>query len=350
MSTGQDFSSDNASPVAPEVLAALAAANAGTAASYGDDPWTVRLKEAIAVFFERPCAVFPVFTGTAANALALSHLAPSYGAIFAHESAHLAVDECGAPEFFTGGAKVVPIAGPRGKVTPEALEAALAKYPRGVMHHHQPAVLSVTQGTECGTVYQSVELRALCATAAVRGLKVHMDGARFANALVATGASPADLTWRAGVEALSLGFTKNGALSGEAVVVFEPALADGLIYRQKRAGHVASKMRFASAQLLAMLDGGLWRRLAANANARASELAAGAADLGLAPHWPAEINEVFLPLERASADRLRALGFRFHPWWPEPEAGPGLYRFVTSFASKPQDVEALLAALARVRA
>src|SRR6185312_1799022 len=248
-------------------------------------------------------AVFPVATGTAANALALAALTPPWGAIYCHEAAHIQSDECGAPEFFAAGAKLLPLAGEDAKLMPATVEAALLE--RGVVHHVQPSALSISQATEAGTLYRPAEIAALGALARRHGLALHMDGARFANAVAALGCAPADLTWRAGVDALSFGATKNGALAAEAVIFFDPAKAADLAYRRKRAGHLFSKMRFLSAQLDAYLADGLWLRNARHANAMAARLGQGLARLpGARLVHPVEANEVFVELAEASIAAL----------------------------------------------
>jgi threonine aldolase len=255
-----DFASDNAWGAAPEILAALTAANSGPTPAYGADDWTARAERRLAEVFERDCAVFLVATGTAANALALAALAPPWGAIFCHETAHVADDECGAPEFYTAGAKLVGIPGAAGKIPEAGLGRALARYPRGLVKQVQPAALTLSQATECGTIYTCAEIAALADMAHAAGLGVHMDGARFANALVSLGCTAADMTWKAGVDVLSFGATKNGALACEAVVFFDPAQADDFAFRRKRGGHTLSKGRLLGAQMLAYLEGDHFRR------------------------------------------------------------------------------------------
>ncbi|HKZ73498.1 MAG TPA: beta-eliminating lyase-related protein, partial [Steroidobacteraceae bacterium] len=302
------FYSDNTATACPELLAAIHDANVGLATAYGDDAWTQRLDGACSEFFGAEARAFAVATGTAANSLALATLCPPYGAVFAHEEAHIVRDECGAPEFFSGGARVVTVAGEHGKLTPAALRAALDANPPSV-HTLQPAAISLTQSTELGTVYRADELRALSDLAHERGLKVHMDGARFANAVVSLGCHPAEITWRAGIDVLSFGATKNGALTAEAVVFFDAALVRDFELRRKRAGHLLSKSRYAAAQLLAYVQTGVWRRNAERANALASRIAAAAA--GALLH-PVEANEVFVRLGDAGKARLRARGFEFY--------------------------------------
>ncbi len=339
-----DFSSDNAAGAAPAILEALAEAAHGTAPAYGEDPLTKRVEARIANLFECDPAVFLVATGSAANALALATLTPSYGAVLCHEASHIQMDECGAPEFFSGGAKLIPLPGFAAKLTPETVEDALRYLPSGVVHHVQARCLSLTQSTECGTVYTPDEIRALCDLAHGHGLRVHMDGARFANAAVALGLAPADLTWRAGVDVLVLGATKNGALGAEAVIFFDKALAGDFVFRRKRAGHLISKSRFIAAQVDAYLAGDLWLTLAAHANDRARELAAGLSALpGAEVVYPCQANEVFAALPDGLGEALLAAGARFYPWvTPGDPAAGRLVRMVTSFQTSPETVSRFL--------
>ena len=332
------FTSDNVAGAAPEILSALVeAAREGPMASYGADPVTARLKERVADLFEAEVEVFPVATGTAANALALSCLTPPFGSVYCHVDAHVNTDECGAPELQTGGAKLVGLPGAHGRIEPETLEDALAAAPFGFVHAVQPSALSLSQATEAGTVYAPDEVEQLSAIARRRGMTVHMDGARFANALVRLGCTPAEVTWKAGVDVLSLGATKNGALAAEAVVFFDKALARDFGYRRKRGGHLFSKMRFLSAQLDAWLKDGLWLRLANNANAMADRLAEGLSGLpGAELENPVEANEVFVSLPEPVTEGLLARGYQFYRW-----DGP-VVRLVTSYETKPGDVDALL--------
>lgn len=332
-----DFRSDNTAGVAPEVMDAIARAATGTAAPYGEDPWTARLTARLAEVFETAVAVYPVATGTAANALALAALTPPWGAVYCQREAHIQVDECGAVGLQTGGATLVPLDGPHGKLDPDTLADTLAEAGAGVVHRVQPAALCLTQATEAGTVYTPAEVAALTAVARSHGLKVHMDGARFANAVAALGRTPAEVTWRAGVDVLTLGATKNGALAAEAVVFFDAALAHDFGFRRKRAGHLLSKTRFISAQLDAWLDGGLWLRLAAHANAMAARLSAGLAALpGTTLAHPTEANEVFVRLPEPVIAALEAAGFAFYRW------DGGLIRLVTSFDTPRVAVDGLL--------
>jgi len=337
-----DFSSDNAYGAWPEILAAVTDAAAGSARSYGEDAITARLGARFCEIFECEVAVFPVISGTAANALALATLVPPHGAIFCHGESHIAVDECGAPEFFSHGAKLVPLEGEGAKLVPATLEGALAHFHKGFVHHAQPACLSITQATELGTVYTPEEIAALAAQARAHGMSLHMDGARFANALAHLGCTPAEASWRAGVDVLSFGATKNGALGAEAVIFFDPAKAGDFAYRRKKAGHLISKMRFVSAQLEAYLADGRWLEHAARANRLAARLAAGlSAVAGVAIATPVEANAVFAFLPDALAARLRQNGASFYDWAP-PSGGRRLVRLVVSSLTPEEDVEIFL--------
>ena len=346
-----NFASDNAAGAAPSILAALADANRGAAAAYGEDPWSQRAVSGIAEIFERDVAAFLVATGTAANALALAALARPWEAVFCHEEAHVHDDECGAPEFFTCGAKLVGVPGYAGKITPEALREALARFPRGLVKSCQPAALTLSQVTEAGTVYSLEEIAGLAETAHSAGVAVHMDGARFANALVALDCTPAEMTWRAGVDALSFGATKNGAFACEAVVFFDKARAESFPYQRKRGGHTLSKGRLLGAQMAAYLDNGLWLELAARANASARRLSDGLVALpGLRAVWPTDANEVFVAAPTARLKGWRAAGAVFYEWPtsgvpPERALGPTetLIRLVTSFETAAADIDSFLA-------
>ena len=342
-----DFTSDNSYGAAPQILDALIAVSSGAALAYGEDAISTRLALRFSEIFAREVAVFPVVTGTAANCLAFAALVPPHGAILCHEAAHIEVDECGAPEFFTHGAKLIRIAGEGGKLTPAALAVTLARFRPGDVHQVQPAVVSITQATEAGTVYRPDEILALARVAHDRGMRLHMDGARFANAVAYLDCPAAELTWRAGVDVLSFGATKGGAFAAEAVVFFDPIMAGDFVYRRKKAGHLLSKMRFISAQLDAYLADGLWLTLAARANALARKLAEGLARIpGGALVYPVEANEVFVRLPNADVARLRDAGAKFYDWEP-PDDGKTMIRLVTSFATEEKDVELLLAAASR---
>ena len=335
------FFSDNTASACPEILAALQAINHGRVAAYGDDEWTQRLDGVFSEHFGTPVRVFPVISGTAANALSLATLAPPYGAIFAHEESHIAVDECGAPGFFSGGAQLMLLPGEHGKVTVEPLQAALARL-RGDVHNVQPAALSLVQATELGAAYRPQELATLAEFAHERGMKVHMDGARFANVVAFLDCHPGDITWRAGIDVLSFGATKNGALAAEAVVFFDPALVRDFELRRKRAGHLLSKSRYVSAQLIAYLESGLWQRNAQQTNRLAQDIARAA---GARLLHPVEANEVFVRLGVAGRAQLRAAGFGFYDWGPEAD---GEARLVVAWDQPEEEVKALCSALARI--
>ena len=336
-----DFRSDNTSGVAAPILAAIQAANSGTAAAYGADEATAALDAQFSEVFETEVTVFPVGTGTAANALALSALTPSYGAVYCHRQSHVLQDECGAPELFTGGARMVGIEGEHGKFTPQTLGAAIAAATPHGEHNMQPAAVSIAESTEAGTLYSGGEIRALTAVAAEAGdLGVHMDGARFANAVAALDVAPADLTWRAGVDVMSFGATKNGAMAAEAVVFFDQGRAHDFSFRRKRAGQLYSKMRFLSAQLAAYLGGGLWLDNARHANAQAQRLSAGLAEVtGVEVRHPTEANEVFVSLSLAMAAGLEAQGFGF---FGAPDGDRMTVRLVTSFQTLGNEVNAFV--------
>src|SRR5882724_9428765 len=290
------FASDNAAGIAPEILAAIARANDGATLAYGNDDWTKRVEEKFAEIFAHEVAVFLVPTGTGANALALAHLTPPWGAVLCHGEAHIAVDECGAPEFFGGGIKLIGLAGEGCKIAPATLRHALEHGQWGGPHHVSPAVLSISQATEAGTIYRPDELRQLADIAHAHGLAVHLDGARIGNALARMNASPAQATWQAGVDALSFGATKGGALAAEAVLFFDPARGANMSERRKRGGHLISQHRFIATQIEAYLADDLWLTLARHANAMADRLAEGLTRAGFAPVWPVEANELFVAL------------------------------------------------------
>jgi len=332
------FKSDNTAAAAPEILQAIAEANLGYARGYGDDEWSARLTARFNELFEREVRVFPVATGTAANALALATLVPPYGAVITHEEAHIVRDECGAPEFMTGGARLLLTRGPGAKLDPATLRGALDGLPTSV-HTVQPRAISITQATELGTVYTPNEVRALSAIAKAEGLAVHMDGARFANAIAALDCRPAEITWRAGVDVLSFGATKNGALTAEAVVFFDPGRIADFEWRRKRAGHLLSKMRFVSAQWLAYLADDLWLKLARRANTLAKDIGAAA---GSSLLHPVEANEIFVKLGAERIASLRSRGFEFYDWGATHS---GEARFVVSWSQSDDDVEALCRAL-----
>jgi threonine aldolase len=341
-----NFCSDNVTGIAPEILAALIAANEGAAMPYGDDECSRRLEGLFSELFETAVTVFPVATGSAANALALSVITPPFGAIYCHDRSHINLDECGAPEFYTGGAKLVTFSSNDGKIPAIDLAKTLETAGAGVVHRVQPAAVSLTQATEAGTVYRAAEIEEIAGIVHDRGLYLHVDGARFANAVVSLGCSPADITWRVGVDILSFGATKNGAMAAEAVVFFRPDLAQTFSYRRKRGGHLFSKLRFLSAQLEAYIEDNLWLRHAAHANQMAAKLATGLSQLpGVRLCYAVEANEVFAQLPEAVIDTLLAAGFQFYRW--EQENGVTTVRLVTAFNTKVEDVNAFLAVAAQ---
>ena len=340
-----NFCSDTTACVAPEIMDALVAANSGQAMPYGDDQATGRLAGLYGALFETGVSVYPVGTGTAANALALSLMTPPYGAIYCHREAHIEVDECGAPELFTGGAKLVVLDGGDGKIPSGGLAAALERAGGGDVHHVPPAVLSLTQQTECGTVYTPREVTALSEVAHGQGLHVHMDGARFANAVASLGCSPAEASWRSGVDILSFGATKNGALAAEAVIIFKPELAAEAAYRHKRAGQLYSKMRFLSVQLETYIADGLWLANAKAANAQAARLAEGIeATPNVELLYPVQGNELFATLSEPVLSGLLDDGFTFNR---RRQGGVVTARLVTAFNTTPEDVDAFIESLRR---
>jgi len=338
-----NFCSDNTAGAHPRILAALTAVNDGAAMPYGNDDLTRTVEARIGEIFERDCVVFLVGTGTAANVLSLATLTPPWGVIYCHPESHINVDECGAPEFYTGGAKLVPVPGAHGKIVATDFEAAITG--AGVVHHSQPASISLTQATEAGTVYTPAEIGGIGEIARRHGLGLHVDGARFANALVHLGCTPAEMTWKAGVDALSFGATKNGALAAEAVVVFDRAKASTLGYRRKRGGQLWSKMRFLAAQFDAYLADDLWLANARHANAMAAELMRGLSALPAARiEHPVQANEIFVTLPEPVIRGLEGDGFRFYRWLGD---GSALLRLVTSFNTEPKAVAAFLASARR---
>jgi threonine aldolase len=340
-----NFGSDNVTPACDAVMQAVNAANSGAAASYGGDELTARLQTRASELFETEVAIFPVTTGTAANSLALSQITAPFGAIYCYEAAHIVTDECGAPEFFTGGAKLIGLPAPDGKITPSQLTHAFSFADDMGVHHVKPAAISLTQATEWGTVYTNEEIAALSQLAKQRGLRLHMDGARFANALVHLHCSAAEATWKSGVDVLSLGATKNGALCAEAVLFFDPALAADFERRRKRAGHLWSKMRFLSAQLLAYLSDDVWLKNARHANAMAEALAQGLRTMSAARVLqPVHANEVFVELPEKTVVALESAAFKFYRW-PLHQSDRGIaIRLVTSYMTQGPEVEAFIAA------
>ncbi len=337
-----DFRSDNCGRAAPELIEALAAANRGTALGYGGDPFTAALQASCAEVFERPVRVYPVPTGTAANAVALAASSTPFGAVYCSAEAHVNTSECNATSFFGGGTKLVPVAGEHGKIDPAALEIAIAGAGRGLAHKSQPAAVNLVQATDLGAIYTLDEVAAVGEVAREHRLVVHMDGARFANALATLGCTPAQATWRAGVDVLSLGVTKNGGLLSDAIVVFSPDIATDIGYHLRRAGMVWSKMRFASAQVTAYLENDLWLRLARQANAAATALAehirpvAGARLLA-----PVQANELFVEMAPSALTALEEAGFLFY------RRGRDVARFVCRWDTGKEELAALGEAIAR---
>ena len=337
-----DYRSDNTGRATPEILEALIRANHGTALGYGGDDWTAALQQRFSELFETAVRVFPVATGTAANALALASLGPSWGNVYCSEVAHINTAEANAAGFFGGGMKLVAVAGNHGKIDAVALAETLAGIAPGQIHRGQPSVVSLTQATDLGAVYTLDEIRAVAEAARARGLKLHMDGARFANALARLGCSPAELTWRCGIDIMSFGATKNGGALCDAIVVFTPDIADVVAVQLRRAGQVWSKMRFASAQLIAYVENGLWLDMAGASNRMAARIAAGLSEIpSVRLLAPVEANEIFLELPSAAMDALQADGFQFY------RRSQSLARFVCRFDTTEAEADALLAALRR---
>lgn len=339
---GAQFGSDNHAGICPEAMAALVEANRGHARAYGRDPWTEAAAKAVCRVFDADAEVFFVLTGTAANALAIASICRSTDAVVCHANSHINVDECAAPEFFSGGAKLLTAAPPLAKLSPADV-VALSRAPQDE-HSARPRALAVTQATELGTVYTRDELVALCDVAHDRGMKVHLDGARFANAVASLACAPAELAQRAGVDVLALGGTKNGMPLGEALVFFDRALADEFARRRMQAGQLASKMRFLAAPWIAMLEGGAWLRHAAHANAMASRLYDAIRDLpGVVPIAPVQANGVFVHLPRRAIDALHRRGWQFYVF-----VGDTGCRFMCAWDTDEASVDAFAAELREV--
>ena len=338
--TRRQFASDNYAGICPEAWAALSEANAGHEVSYGNDTWTQKASDLLREIFERDCDVFFVFNGTSANSLSLASLCQSYNSVLCHELAHVEVAECGAPEFFSNGAKVLLLAGANGKISPPEIERAVNK--RTDLHYPKPRVVSVTQATEVGTVYSLDEVRALVEVARRQGLRVQMDGARFANAVASLTVAPADLTWRAGVDVLCFGMTKNGIAVGEAVVFFDRELAREFDYRCKQGGQLASKMRFLSAPWTGMLKDGAWLRHAAHANAMAQRLGTGLRGVpGVQISYPVDSNAVFAKIPPAAEKQMHERGWKFYTGVVTPDES----RLMCSWDTTPEDVDSFVADL-----
>ncbi|MBA1273205.1 threonine aldolase family protein [Stutzerimonas azotifigens] len=333
--TTQQFASDNYAGICPEAWAAMAEANQGHQRAYGEDSWTARAADHFRRLFETDCEVFFAFNGTAANSLALASLCQSYHSVICGDTAHVETDECGAPEFFSNGSKLLLARTEQGKLTPEAIREVALK--RQDIHFPKPRVVSLTQATEVGTVYRPAELQAISQTCRELGLHLHMDGARFANACESLGCSPAELTWKAGVDVLCFGGTKNGMAVGEAILFFDRKLAEDFDYRCKQAGQLASKMRYLSAPWVGVLQDDAWLRHAGNANGCARRLAELVADVpGVELMFPVEANGVFLQLSEPAIEALRARGWRFYTF-----IGAGGARFMCSWDTELERVEEL---------
>jgi threonine aldolase len=332
----QEFASDNTAGICPEVAAAIVEANAGTAASYGDDEWTRRLCDRVRELFEIDCDVFVVFNGTAANALALAQLCQPFHSIVCHQNAHIENDECGACEFYTGGSKLIPTPGANGKIDLHEVEAALAR--QHELHSHKPRAISLTQVTELGTVYSIDETGEISAYSKKRSMLLHMDGARFANAVAALGCAPKEITWRVGVDALSFGGTKNGLAAGELVVFFNKQHSVDFEYRVKQGGHLASKMRFLAAPWLALIENNVWLKNARHANTAARRLADGLRDGGAEIVFPVESNAIFVRLDPNVVSKLRHLGWDFYKF-----IEPDIYRVMCAWSTNDEAIAAFLA-------
>ncbi|CAN7365035.1 low specificity L-threonine aldolase [Pararhizobium sp. LjRoot255] len=345
------FSSDNWAGAHPVIAESLVKAAGGFASAYGTSDLDKKVEKTLSDVFERDVAVFFVATGTAANSLAFSSVNRPGGHIFCHREAHVNVDECGAPEFFSHGSRLTPVDGPLGKIDPVRLEAEIKRFPPGFVHGGQPMAITMTQATEAGTVYSLDEIDTIAHIARKFKLPLHMDGARFANALVTLDVSPAEMTWKRGIDLLSFGGTKNGCWCAEALILFDTAKAGQMHYLRKRSGQLFSKSRFIAAQFDAYLEGGLWLDLARHANGMANRLAEGIeASRGARLAWPSGSNELFVILKKDTAKKLEEKGAVFYDW-PVPHtlagsiaADEGLYRLVTSFATTKEDVERFIAA------
>ncbi len=342
MTSRRQFTSDNRAGICPEALNAIQAANVGHAASYGDDEWTRKAADAIRTLFETDCDVYFVFNGTAANSLALATLCRSYQSVICHETSHVETDECGAPEFFGAGTKLLLASGNLGKISPSEVHRICTR--RTDIHFPRPHALSISQATELETVYSVEEVRLVCAAAKAQGLRVHMDGARFANAVASLGCHPADITWRAGVDVLCFGGTKNGMPVGEAVVFFDRTLSGEFAFRCKQAGQLASKMRFLAAPWVGMLESGAWLKHASRANAMASLLARHLRSIpGIDILFPVEANSVFIQTTPSVLSALKQRGWEFYTF-----IGVGGARLMCSWDTTESDVEAVAADLREI--
>jgi threonine aldolase len=331
------FASDNVAGACPEVLDALMKANEGDSAPYGNDDYSKVLQEKFSEIFEKEVIVYPTASGTAANALALSTMTPVFGNIYCHKLAHINTDECGAPEFYTGGAKLIPLTGINGKITPEELEKNISG--TGIVHHTQPSSVSITQVCETGEVYELDEIKKIADVAHKHKLNMHMDGARFANALVALNCTPAEMTWKSGIDVLSFGATKNGCIAAEAIIFFKPELVGNLPFLMKRAGHLLSKMSFVSAQLDAYITNEVWLRNAKHANAMGKKLSQGLdqhKNIELA--YPTDANEIFVKIPKDIIDQLNSEGYTIN----DDEWDGKAVRLVTAWNTNLSDIETFL--------
>ena len=336
------FASDNVTGACPEVLDSILKVNDGDSAPYGNDDLSKILQEKFSKIFEKEVVVYPTASGTAANALALSALTPVFGNIYCHKLSHINTDECGAPEFYTGGAKLVTLNGIDGKITPKELSESIGGI--GVVHHTQPSVVSITQLCETGEAYQLDEIKEISDTAHKHNLKMHMDGARFANALVSLGATPAEMTWKSGIDVLSFGATKNGCMAAEAIIFFKPELVGNLSFLMKRAGHLLSKMRFVSAQLDAYISNDVWLKNAKHANKRGKKLSEGLnANPKIELAYPTHANEVFVKFPRAIIEHLNSEGYKMN----EEELDGKAVRLLTAWNTEESDVDQLLETISK---
>lgn len=337
-----EFRSDNCGRAAPEIVDALVRANQGTAIGYGADDLTLKLNETLSTIFETSVRVFPIPTGTGANALSLAASGTPFGAVYCSPEAHINTSECNAVGFFGGGLKVTPISGIHGKVCPESLEVQLNNAGFGQAHKSQPVAVNLVQATDLGAVYSVKEISHISALAHGKNLTVHMDGARFANALAYLGCSPAEMTWKAGVDILSLGVTKNGGLLSDAIVVFNPEIAKNISFHLRRGGMIWSKMRFASAQVLAYVENDLWLKLARQSNAAAQRLATGIHSTpGARLIAPVQANELFVEMSANALDHLARAGVLYY------RRGPQLARFVCRWDTTEDEVNQLLTLIAK---
>ena len=334
------FASDNVAGACPEVLDAIIKANDGDSTPYGNDQISTELQDKFSEIFEKEVIVFPTASGTAANALALATMTPSFGNVYCHKLSHINTDECGAPEFYTGGGKLVTLKGINGKITAEELDQAISG--KGIVHHTQPSSVSITQVCETGEVYQLDEIKKISEVNHKHNLSIHMDGARFANALVSLNATPAEMTWKSGIDVLSFGATKNGCIAAEAIIFFKKDLVGNVAFLMKRAGHLLSKMRFVSAQLDAYISNDVWLRNAKHANKMGKKLSDGLkdhSDINLA--YPTEANEVFATFPRNKIDHLNSEGYQIN----EDEWDGKAVRLVAAWNTQDTDVDHLLNSL-----